>query len=97
MDPPAFEDRHPLLDPQQWSAAIDLAEQKPRPAAIARGGGEQLGEGGRGHIIRPRAPSSGQPPAFADDPHRLLMARTSGIAGPVEAARHPAAGHQGKT
>ena len=46
MDPPRLEDRHSLLHPQQGFAALDLGEQEPGPAGIARTGGEQLGKGG---------------------------------------------------
>jgi len=45
MHPPAFEDRHPFLHPQQWSRPIQLATQEPRPAPVSRGGGEQFGQG----------------------------------------------------
>ena len=45
MDPPAFEDRHPVLDPQQRLVRRELREQEPGPAAIPRMRGEQFGEG----------------------------------------------------
>ena len=46
MDPPAFQDRHPLLHPQQRLVRVELREQEPRPAAVARMRGEQFGQGG---------------------------------------------------
>jgi hypothetical protein len=42
MDAPGFEDRHPVLDPQQGPGRIDLREQEPRPAPVAGMRGEQL-------------------------------------------------------
>jgi hypothetical protein len=42
MDPPALQDRHPVLDPQQGLPVTDLREQEPRPAAVARMSREQL-------------------------------------------------------
>ena len=45
MDPPAFEDRHAVLDPQRWAVGRDLRQQEPRPAPVARVDGEQLGQG----------------------------------------------------
>ena len=42
IDPPAFEDRHAVLHPEQGLAALDLRQQETRPACIARAGGEQL-------------------------------------------------------
>ena len=59
MDLPAFEDRHAVLDPQQGLAGHDLRQQEPRPAAVARVRGEQLGKGwagGRGQTAM-RSPS----------------------------------------
>lgn len=42
VDPPAFEDRHAILDPQQRLAGRELRQQEPHPTAIARMSGEQL-------------------------------------------------------
>ncbi len=58
MDPPALQDRHPVLDPQQGLVRAELRQQEPRPAAVARVRGEQLGQGGAGRngqaaIVRP--------------------------------------------
>ena len=60
MNPSTFQDRHAVLDPQQRLPAFELGQQEPGPAAVARMGGEQLGEGrhpppdfwGRGTIER---------------------------------------------
>ena len=59
MDPPAFEDRHTVLDPQQRLVGADLRQQESCPAAVTRMDGEQFGKGGAGR--RRQAPALVQP------------------------------------
>ena len=59
MDAPAFEDRHAILNPEQGLLAIDLRQQEPCPAGIARMRGEQLGQSGAER--RRQAPALAQP------------------------------------
>lgn len=44
MDPPAFEDRHPLLHPQHGLGSVEVAEDKARPAGIAGRRGKEFGQ-----------------------------------------------------
>src|SRR4051794_20706862 len=48
MDAPAFKDRHPVLHPEQRPLPVQLREQEPRPATVARMASEQLRQGGAG-------------------------------------------------
>src|SRR5205085_11636388 len=59
MDPSAFEDRHPLLDPEQRLLAVQLSEQEARPAAVAWVDSEELGQGRAGRSWQ--EPSAVQP------------------------------------
>src|SRR5689334_8936386 len=73
MDSPALEDRHPLLNPQQWLSRLDLRQQESRPAAVARVGREQLGQG--------RAGRRGQPPTLTQLLGKLdFLGRTASAA-----------------
>jgi hypothetical protein len=45
MDPPALQDRHPFLHPQQGLAGTKLGKDEARPAGIARGPGKEFGKG----------------------------------------------------
>ena len=42
IDPPALQDCHPLLHPEQRFRPFDLREEESGPAAVARACGEQL-------------------------------------------------------
>ncbi len=44
MNPPRFEDGHAVLDPQEWLVGIDLREQEPGPAPVARVRCEDFGK-----------------------------------------------------
>lgn len=44
VNPPAFEDRHPLLHPQDGLRAVDLRQEETGPAAVSGRSGEQLTE-----------------------------------------------------
>ena len=46
MNPPAFKDRHPVLNPQDRFFAIGLRKQEADPAGIAGMRREQFGQGG---------------------------------------------------
>ena len=59
MDAARFEDRHPLLDPQQRLGRLNLREQEAGPAAVAGACGEQFAKGGAGR--RRHAPALAQP------------------------------------
>src|SRR4051812_11124966 len=78
MNSPTFEDGHSVLHPQQWFRSVDLRQQEPRPAAVARVCGEEFEEGG---VVRRR-----QMPALADPLRETMMfsrfgARGDGSAG----------------
>src|SRR3954462_15925141 len=59
IDAPTLQDRHPVLHPQHRLARAELREQEPRPAAVTRVRGEQLGQGTDGR--NGRLPSPAQP------------------------------------
>lgn len=48
MNPPAFKDCHPFLNPEQRFIHSQLRKQKAGPTAITRMRSEQLGKGGAG-------------------------------------------------
>lgn len=50
VDPPALEDRHALLHPQQRLFLTQLGKQETRPAAVAGMNCKQLGQGGAGRF-----------------------------------------------
>jgi hypothetical protein len=45
MDPPAFQDRHPLLHPQQRLAVVEPGKDETGPAGIAGACRNKFGEG----------------------------------------------------
>ena len=59
MNPPAFKDRHPVLNPQDRFFAIGLRKQEADPAGIAGMRREQFGQGGAGR--RRQVPALAQP------------------------------------
>ena len=78
MDSPAFEDRHAVLHPQHRLVRIDLREQEPGPAAVARMGGEQFAKGGAGRRGQMSAPAKGGgPPKVVEGPLRRAARATS--------------------
>ena len=81
MNPPTFENRHSVLDPQQGLGRIDLGQQEPCPSRVARVPGEEFGQGrfpplhlqGRGTMrSMVEGPSCGiQNPSVAAAPRHL--------------------------